>query len=68
MVATKDNFCTVLHPKGLRTSPHLLVVWAFKFEAQHTRAAPMWPQVFLKTPVRVKKGDLVQLSWLPEQV
>ena len=64
MVATKDNFYSVVHPKGLRTSPHLIVVWGLNFDAQHNRATPSWPQVFLKSPLRVRKGCLVQLSWV----
>ena len=64
MVPAKENFYSVLHPMGLRNSPHLKVVWALRFEAQQNRASPIWPHIFLKKPLRVQSGDLVQLSWL----
>ena len=59
---TLSNVSSFLSVAGLKSSPHLVVAHRLEFNLKTKEITSDYPGVFLKSPLQVKKGDLVKLS------
>ena len=63
--ATAANLSSYISVAGIKASPHLVIAHRLDFNAKAKEITSDYPGVYLKHPIQLKKGDLVQLAVAP---
>ena len=64
-VANTSSFSGFVSVPGLKESSHLVIAHRLEFNAKGKELASDYPGVYLKSPVKIMKDELVQLTVVP---